>query len=86
MIITIDTAKNEDYIAINHLGETVTERGKEWGGGYIYRINCVSSIPMKLNFMRFRDEECKKKNEDEYRNQAIKSLMNENERLFCFTV
>ena len=37
---------------------------------------------MKLNFMRFRDEECKKKNEDEYRNQAIKSLMNENERLF----
>lgn len=24
MVITIDTAKNEDYIAINHLGETVT--------------------------------------------------------------
>ncbi|WP_288583926.1 hypothetical protein, partial [Lysinibacillus sp. UBA5994] len=40
-------------------------------------LMCVSSIPMKLNFMRFRDEECKKKNEDEYRNQAIKSLMNE---------
>lgn len=42
-------------------------------------LMCVSSIPMKLNFMRFRDEECKKKNEDEYRNQAIKSLMNEHE-------